>query len=124
MHQVFAVGKTIALSLCSRARNHRAHGCRLPNHERRNVVGDEPHRVDNPQACSNAATGTVHVDADVGLFVLVGKEQQLSNHEVGHAITNGAAAKYDAVVEQSRIYVVRALAAAGLLNDDRYLSHG
>ena len=45
--------------------------------------------------------------------------EKLGYDNIGHIVVNGASQKHDAIVEQARINVVRALAAAGLLHDHR-----
>ena len=63
--------------------------------------------------------GRVDVEVDVLLRVLGLEEQQLGDDQVGDVVVDRRAEEDDAVLEQARVDVVGALAAAGLLDDDR-----
>ena len=45
--------------------------------------------------------------------------EKLGYDNIGHIVVNGASQKHDAIVEQARINVVRALAARRLLDNVR-----
>src|SRR5918911_3125942 len=88
------------------------------------VWPDEAHRVVYREARVYDAAGAVDVELD--LLVGVGRleVQELCVDDVGDLVVDGAAEEDDALVEQPRVDVERALAARVLLDDHRDQWHG
>ena len=78
---------------------------------------DELHGVVDGQARVDVAARAVDVEGDVLVRVLGLQMQQLGDDQVGHLVVDGGAQEDDALVEQARVDVERALASAGLLDD-------
>src|SRR5260364_219570 len=57
------------------------------------------------------AAGTVDIQADVLVRILAFEEKQLSHNQIGVVFIDFADQKYNALLEQSRVDIIRALAA-------------
>ena len=118
MHEVAAVGEREALALGAAGGDDGAHAGGLPDDVGADVAGDELHRVDDAEPGGDAAAGRIHVEVDVGVAILVGEEEDLSDDQRGDLVADGRTQEDDAVLQQARVDVVRALAAAGVFDDD------
>ena len=85
---------------------------------------EELHRVVNREACRDAAAGRVHVQVDVALRVVGIQEEQLRDDDVGDIVVHWGPQEHDAVHEEAGEDVVGALAAAGALDDVRWIQRG
>ena len=92
----------------------------MPDAQRRDVGLDELHRVVDRQARADRAAGRVDVEVDVLVGVLALEEEHLRDDQVGGLVGDRADQEDHALAQQARVDVVRALAAAGLLDDDRH----
>ena len=124
VHEILRVRQRIPLALRAGAGDDRAHARRASDDVGRDIAGDEVHRVDDAETRGDAATWAVDVERDIGARIFVGEEEQLRDDEVRHLVVDWPAEEDDAVVEEPRVDVVGALAAAGLLNDDGDQGHG
>ena len=97
----------------------RPHRHRDPVADRLHVGSDELHRVVDRHAGVDRAAGRVDVEVDVLVGVVGLQVDELGDDQVGRFLVDLSAEKHDAVVEQSRVDVERALAARGLLDDHR-----
>ena len=80
---------------------------------------DIVHRVDNPEAVVNGATGGVNVEFNIFLWVFMGEEEELGNDEVGGMGIDVFAEEDDAVFQETRVNVVGALTTISLLDNRR-----
>ncbi len=97
----------------------RAHAGRLADADGADVRLDELHGVVDREARAHDAAGRIDVERDVLVGVLGLQEQHLRDHDVGHVVVDRADDEDHALLEQARIDVISALAARGLLDDDR-----
>src|SRR5690606_28150785 len=111
-----AVGQDVALALGSGRQQEGSHRAGLADADGADVGLDEAHGVVDRQAGGDDAAGRVDVQADVLLGVLRLEEQQLRHHHVGHVVVDRANQEHHPLLEQARVDVVGALAAAGLLD--------
>src|SRR5467141_3465160 len=68
----------------------------------------------------SVTAGAVDVEIDLLVRILALQEQHLRDHHVRHVVVDGRAEEHDAVLEQPRVDVVRALAAVCLLHHERH----
>ena len=92
--------------------------------DRLHLRRDELHRVVDGKAGVDDAARRVDVQLDVAVGVGGFEVQQLGDDKVRHLVVNGLAEEHDALVEQPRVDVERALAAPVLLDDHRDEGHG
>ena len=118
-----AGGQGEALARGSAAQEQRPHRHRDPVTDRRDVGADELHRVVDRQAVVDGATWRVDVQVDVLVGVVGLEVDQLRDDQVGGYLVDLAAEEHDAIVEQARVDVERALTAGGLLDDHRDQGH-
>ena len=85
---------------------------------------NELHGVVNSKAGGDGAARGIDVELNVFLRIFGLKEEHLRGGQIGDVIVNGRANKDDVFLEQARINVVGALAAAGLLHDHGNQSGG
>ena len=114
-----AVRQRHALAGRAAGEQQRAHAHRDAEADRLHVGLDELHRVVDREAGIDDAAGRVDVERDVLVGVLALEVQQLCDDEVGDLVVDGRADEDDALVEQARVDVERALAASALLDDHR-----
>ena len=112
MDQDPAVGQRQALAGRSSGQQQRAHRHRDPVADRLDVGADELHRVVDRQAGVDRAAGGVDVQVDVLVGVIRLEVDQLGDDQVGDVLVHLAAEEHDAVVQQPRVDVEGALAAA------------
>src|SRR3546814_8535602 len=79
---------------------------------------DDLHGVVDRHAGGDDAAGRVDVQADVLLGVLGLEEQHLRDDDVGDVVVDAADQEDHPLLQQARIDVVRALAAAGLRSEE------
>ena len=119
-----AVGQRHPLARRAAGQQQRSHRHRDPVADRLHVGADELHRVVDRHAGVDRSAGGVDVEVDV-LVGIVGLEvDELGDDQVRDLLVDLAAEEHDAVVEQPRVDVERALAASGLLDDHRDEWHG
>src|SRR6478609_5659388 len=94
-----------------------AHAHRDADADRLHVGLDELHRVVDRQARVDRAAGRVDVKADVLVRILGLQVQELGHDQVGDVLGDLGAEEDDALVQQARVDVERALAARGLLDN-------
>src|SRR5436190_940474 len=111
------IGQGVTLALRPRRQQDRGHRGRLADAVGLHVGLDELHRVVNRHPGGDHAAGAVDVQQDVAIRVLGLEEQHLRDDQVGDAVVNRRAEKHDAVLEQARKDVVRALAPVRLFDD-------
>ena len=117
MDHDLAVGQSKALALCAAGQEEGAHACRHADADGGDVAMDVLHGVVDRHARRHAAAGAVDVQADVLVHVLGFEVDELGNDGVCHAVADLTRKEDDPVLEQSRIDVIRAFPAAGLLHD-------
>lgn len=120
VHEVAGIFEGKAFALGSGAGNDAAHAGGLTHDVRGNIALKEAHGVEDGQPRGNATAGAINIKMDIVLGVVVSEEEKLGNDEVGHVIAYSTTKKDDAVLEQARVDVVRALALGGLLDHDWY----
>jgi hypothetical protein len=86
----------------------------------RDVRLDEVHRVEDREAGRYRTTRRVNVERDVLVGILALQEQHLGDDQVGHLVVDRTDEENHALLEQARVNIVRALAAAALLNYHRH----
>jgi hypothetical protein len=106
-----------AFALGAAREQNRAHGGRHSGTDGRHVGLNEAHRIVNRQPRGYAAARAVDVHVDVFVRIFFFEEEQLRDHEVGQVIVYGTADEDDAILEQARVDVERALPACALLDD-------
>ena len=82
------------------------------------VASHELHRVVDRKTCGDRAARGVDVNVDVLFRVLHLQEKKLGDHGVGNEVIDACTDKNDAVLEQARVDIERALTAAVGLDDD------
>jgi hypothetical protein len=87
------------------------------------AAGQELHGVVDRQTGRDRAAGRVDVERDVLGGVLGLEIEQLGDDQAADLVVDGAAKKDDAVLQQTRVDVVGALATTGLL-DNHGNQHG
>ena len=113
------VGQREALALGAAREQQRAHAHGAAHADGAHVRLDELHRVVDGQPGVHAAARAVDVQADVLVRVVDSEVDQLRHDEVGDLVDHRRAQEDDALVEQPREDVERALAAARLLDHER-----
>jgi hypothetical protein len=96
-----------------------ANARRHPHADRTDRRIEELHRVVDRHPRAHTAARGVDVDVDVALGIVRIEEQQLGNDDVGDIIVDRRAEENDAVHEEPREDVVRALATARPFDDVR-----
>jgi hypothetical protein len=91
----------------------------LPHADGLDLRLDELHRVVDRRQRGERATGAVDVHVDVAVRVLGLEVQQLGHDDVRDAVVDRGAQEDDPLLEEPAVDVERALAARGLLDDDR-----
>ena len=117
--RILAVRQRHALSLRARREQQRAHAHRDADADRLHVGLDELHRVVDREAGVHRAARRVDVDRDVLVGVLGLEVEELGDDEVRDLVVDRRAEEDDALVEQARVDVERALSARGLLDHHR-----
>ena len=117
------LGSAERLPLRAAGQQQRAHRHRDPAHRRGDVGLDEAHRVVDRQAGVDDPARRVDVELDVLLGVLGLEVQQLRDDEVGDVVVDRRADEHDALAQQPRVDVERALTAGVLLHDDGDQGH-
>ena len=112
------VRQRVAFAFRAGAEEHRAHAGGDAHAIRRHVARHELHRVVDREAGRHGAAGRVDVDVDVLLRVLHLEEKHLRDHDVRDLVVDRRADEDDAILEETRIDIVTALAAPGLLDND------
>src|SRR5690606_31170513 len=114
------VGQREPLALRARRQQHRRHAGRHAHADGGHVGLDVLHRIIDRQTRIDYAARAVDIQVDVLVRVLRFQEQQLRDDQIRHVVVDGAADKDDAVLQQPRVYIIRALSPVGLLHDHRY----
>jgi hypothetical protein len=113
------VGQGVALALGAGGQDGRGgrggHAHADGGHVRLDVL----HGVVDRQQVGDRPAGRVDIERDVLVGVLALQVQQLRHHQVRDGVVDRRAKEDDPVLEQAREDVERALAPAGLLDDDR-----
>ena len=91
VHEILSVRQREATTLGTAASDHTAHAGSLTNDVRRHWARHKSHGVNNAKSSTHAATRAVDIHADLRLRVLVGKEQKLRDHQVGHRVRDATA---------------------------------
>src|SRR5919197_5526516 len=107
------------LSFRAARKEQRSHRHRGADADRLHVGLDELHRVVDREAVVHGAARRVDVDRDVLVRVLGLEMEELGDDQVGDLVVDGCSEKDDALVQESRVDVERALAARGLLDHHR-----
>src|SRR5215210_8034946 len=113
-----------ALSLAASREKEGAHARREAHADRVHRRLQVLHRVVDREAGGYAPTGGVDVHEDVAVLIVRLEEQQLRDDDVRHIVVDRRAEEDDAVHEEPREDVVAALAAAGALDDIRWVQCG
>ncbi len=111
-------GQRVALALGPREHEHRGRRGRLPHADRRDVRLDVLHRVVDREQRRDVPARRVDVQVDVLVGILGLQVQELRHDEVADGVVDRRPEEHDPLLEQARVDVERALAAAGLLDDD------
>ena len=111
VHRGMRQGKALALG--ARGQKDRGHAGSDANRPRRHRRRDHVHRIINGQTGVDAAAGRVDVQLDVTLGVFVVEEEKLGDDQVCDLVIDGKAQEDDALLQQERVDVHGALAAAG-----------
>ena len=119
MNHDVGIGQRETFAFGSGAKQHRAHARGHAQAIGGHVAREKLHRVVNRQARRDRAARRIDVDVDVLLAVFHLQKEQLRDDQVRDVIVDRRADKNDAVLEQARINIVAALAAAGLLDHHR-----
>ena len=119
----FTVGQCVTLTFGAAAQQKRAHTCRKPDTNRRNVAANVVHRVVNGKSCRHAAAGAVDVQRNIFGGVFAFKIDKLRNDKVCNVVVDFAAEENYSVLKQARINVKTAFAAVGAVHDHRYKCH-
>src|SRR5437660_12449852 len=111
---------------CAGRKKNGGHACRLPDTNCRYVVPDELDRIVDGQTCRNRSTRTVDVERNIAFRIFGFQKEQLSRNQIRNIVIDRYAYKYDAVIEQSGVDVVSALAPVRLLDNhwDQRVSFG
>ncbi|CAM2154832.1 Prolipoprotein diacylglyceryltransferase [Paraburkholderia tropica] len=109
-----------ALALLAGCQQERAHAGREAHAKGRNVRLDELHRVVDRHAGRHRTARAVDVQADVLVRIFAFEKQQLGDHEIGRLVVHFTDQEHHALLQQTRVDVVRTLAAAARLHDDRH----
>ena len=117
------LGSAERLPLRAAGQQQRAHRHRDPAHRRGDVGLDEAHRVVDRQPGVDDPARRVDVELDVLLGILGLEVQQLRHDEVGDVVVDRGADEHDALAQQPRVDVERALSARVLLDDHRHQGH-
>ena len=110
------VGQGVAFAFGAAAQQHGAHAGGLADAVGVHVAGEELHGVIDGQAGGDAAAGGVDVEMDVLFGIGHLQEEQLGDDQVGDHVVHGRAEEHDPIHQQTRVDVVTAFAAAGLLD--------
>jgi hypothetical protein len=115
------VRQRVALAHGACRQQQRAHARRLADAHGADVRLDELHGVVDRHARGDDATRRVDVQVDVLVGILGLQEQQLRHDHIGHVVVDRPPTQEDhALLQQARVDVVGALAAAGLLDHHRH----
>ena len=112
-------GKRETFALRAGAKQHRTHARRHAEAISRHVAGEKLHRVVNRQPGRDRAAGRIDVNVDVLFAVLHLQKKQLRDDQIGDVIVDRRADENDPVLQQPRVDIVAAFAAAGLLHHHR-----
>ena len=118
------VGQRVPLARRARRQQNGGRGRGQADAQRPDVGPDVLHGVVDRQAGGRLAARGVDVELDVALGILRLEEQELRGDEIGDGGVDRRSEEDDAVPEQPRVDVVRALAARRLLHDVRNQAHG
>ena len=118
-----AVRQREALAGRAAGQQQRAHRHRDPDAGRLDLRLDELHRVVDREAGVDLAAGRVDVDRDVLVRVVGLEVDQLRDDEVRDLVVDRRADEDDALAQQARVDVERALAARVLLDHHRDHRH-
>ena len=113
------MGERKPLALGPGRQQDRRHRRRLADAVGLHIRLDELHRVVDRYPCRNRPARAVDVEQDVLVRILGFQEQHLRDHEIGDRVVNRRADEDDAVLQQAREDVVRALTAVRLFDDHR-----
>src|SRR4029450_2172891 len=119
MDHDIGIWKRETLALRSRTEQHRSHACSHPEAIGRHIACEKLHRIINRQARSDRAARRIDIDVNVLFRVLNLQKQQLGNHKISDVIIHRRSDEDDAILEQSRVNIIAALASARLLHDHR-----
>ena len=95
------VGQSAALALGAGTEEEGAHRRGHAEADGRHVAGDVLHGVVDGHAGRDGTARAVDVEGDVGLGILVGQIQELSDENVGHLIVDALAEEEDAILEEA-----------------------
>src|SRR5919112_3250697 len=109
------VRQRVPLALGAGREQKRPHRRRHPQGRRDDVRLDELHGVVDRESGRDAAARGVYVEVDVLLWVLALQVEKLGHDGVGHLVVNRGAKEDDAVFQEPRVDVHRALPARALL---------
>src|SRR6266536_2705991 len=109
--------KTFAFRAC--AKEHSRHTRSHPKAVSRHVASEKLHRIIYRESCSHRAARRIDVDVDVLLGVFHLQKEKLSDDEIRNVIVHRRSDEDDTILEQPRIDIVAALAAASLLHHHR-----
>src|SRR5665213_843036 len=117
------VGQRETLALLAGHQQEGTHGSGLPDADRRHIVLDGLHGVEDGEAGSDGASGRIDTELDVFFRVLAGEEKQLRDDQIGDVVVDRRAEEDNVVAEQTAVDVVGAFAPARLLEHHWYKSH-
>ena len=112
------VGQAVAFALGTGGEQDGAHGGGDADAVGVHVAGEKLHGVIDGEASGDGAAGGIDIDVDVLFWVLHLQEQELGDDGVGDEVIDGGANEDDAVLQQARVNVKGAFAAAILFDDD------
>src|SRR5712691_2453692 len=118
MHVDVRTGQRKPLAFGARHEHYGSEAGRAPDANRRDGRLHVLHGVVDGEARRHRATGRVDVDLDLLPRIVGGEVHELGDDEVGDHVVDGPADQDDAVLQQPRVDVERALAVAALVLDD------
>ena len=100
MQQHPAIGQHVTLTSRPGHQQQRPHRGRDTDAVGCHVCADELHRVVNGQPRADGTARRIDIEMDIGLRILVRKEEELGNHHIGRLISHGPPHKNDAIFQE------------------------
>ena len=117
------VGQREPLALGAAGQQHRRHAGAQPHAVGGHIGLDRLHGVVDRQAGGHIAAGAHDVHADIPVGILALQVEELGRDQAGHLGLHRRGDEDDALLEQPREDIVRALTAIGGLHDHRHEAH-
>ena len=93
------------------------HACLQTNTNRLHIWRDVLHSIVDCEAVIHTATRAIDIELDVFVWIFIGKMEKLRDNDIGCHLSHFFAEEDNAILEQTRVYIIATLAITRADND-------